>query len=53
MRKQPHEAIFLIFGIQDGRQMDYVVKKGVVCVFRFVCVFHFFKQTMHISNMVK
>ena len=27
IRKQPHEGIFWIFGIQDGRQMDYIVKK--------------------------
>jgi len=26
MRECPHEAIFLIFGIQDGRQMEYIVK---------------------------
>ena len=30
MRECPHEAIFLIFGIQDGRQMDYILCFSVI-----------------------
>ena len=30
MREQLHEGIFWIFGIQDGHQMDYIVKKSFV-----------------------
>ena len=53
IRENVLAKFFFIFRIQDGRQLDYIVKKESFVFFALSVFSIFFKLIMQISNMGK